>query len=910
MALLLLVFIKIVIFSLLALETNSQYSNDILSVTKQDPSLIMITFTSPTGSYDSIKLVCTIDGNVFPFRLSSSATSGFCFKNPSIAGYEIIITIYVTVSGVDYMSTEITKLIEPEPVTSIQLLNSTTNSLSFTWQAPILGLFYNYRVQCLESNSNIVVVDITLSKNVTQASCAGLTDNTEYIVRIETLINSPNENASTSAQSIFFTAQVTIYSTTVTSLSLTSLEPTTLESISLETTNLASVSLEQTTLENVNLELTTLASVSLESTSSKISNWTWLNLNELAEIDFTDVSNDELLLVINQLKINLTKLQNTVSDKTEIISFLKKSSKVIENIALRRTRTEKKEIVKSFASFIDQFLNEPISVFQQSENGSNKLSNGLEKISNKVEFSQDIQDYTEVFTNFFLKSTIPKNDTLLDFWDYGFVKISEKTVTGVDSDTIDSFLALSDFKYASYFNKKKIEELILQNKFPRITFLGYETSKLFSSSTANNTLDETDCSSTRQIGTNVISINPISYLENSDELVSIIYNEQNSEKYCDRRKVNFTYECVYWNYEKNDWSSYGCKHTLVEKNNKTLHKCTCNHTTNFALLMVADNLGFCDWCDSVLFYVSIIGVSLSIIGLLITFGNDLVLKIKSIALRHRMNQENPFMKQYVGMSKDFLNIFSTWCLTLLIMNCVYLGFTFFKFEQVDTNLTTRASCITIGVLLHFFLLSSFCLSFCLNFIQFLIIYKSFKVFRYLFLISTTISFGIPLLIVVIVISIDREAYISPNKYCWLHSLYAVFGALVPIGLIILLHLALLITIIITLVKIGNKKEKYVHDNIKLKREVGLISSCYVNSGLCWLFGFLVSIQGTSNEITYARFVFGLIFCVLNSTQGVQIFITYFFITKSRRKLLKKEISDVSKLFMISKSNRITPVEID
>ena len=74
----------------------------------------------------------------------------------------------------------------------------------------------------------------------------------------------------------------------------------------------------------------------------------------------------------------------------------------------------------------------------------------------------------------------------------------------------------------------------------------------------------------------------------------------------------------------------------------------------------------------------------------------------------------------------------------------------------------------------------------------------------------------------------------------------------------------------------------------LKREMSFMLTCFINTGLTWLFGFLVALP--TNEISiYIRFIFGLIFCVLNSTQGLHIFIIYFLISKRRQELLKEKI---------------------
>jgi hypothetical protein len=46
---------------------------------------------------------------------------------------------------------------------------------------------------------------------------------------------------------------------------------------------------------------------------------------------------------------------------------------------------------------------------------------------------------------------------------------------------------------------------------------------------------------------------------------------------------------------------------------------------------------------------------------------------------------------------------------------------------------------------------------------------------------------------------------------------------------------------------------------------------------------------TGGSSVYIRFAFALIFCVLNSTQGLHIFIVYILISKRRQELLREKI---------------------
>ena len=104
------------------------------------------------------------------------------------------------------------------------------------------------------------------------------------------------------------------------------------------------------------------------------------------------------------------------------------------------------------------------------------------------------------------------------------------------------------------------------------------------------------------------------------------------------------------------------------------------------------------------------------------------------------------MEQYAKMSKQYLKIITVWCTSLLVMNCVYIAFALFKFDDVinvnDLSEYKKSSCIAIGVLLHYFLLASFCFTFTITLIQYFIVYKSFKIFNYIFLKSLLFSFGI------------------------------------------------------------------------------------------------------------------------------------------------------------------------
>lgn len=64
--------------------------------------------------------------------------------------------------------------------------------------------------------------------------------------------------------------------------------------------------------------------------------------------------------------------------------------------------------------------------------------------------------------------------------------------------------------------------------------------------------------------------------------------------------------------------------------------------------------------------------------------------------------------------------------------------------------------------------------------------------------------------------------------------------------------------------------------------------------ITWIFGFLVTIPGNENWI-YLKFSYAVIFCVLNASLGLQIFVVYILITKSRRQMLNSKLGSIKRI---------------
>ena len=122
-----------------------------------------------------------------------------------------------------------------------------------------------------------------------------------------------------------------------------------------------------------------------------------------------------------------------------------------------------------------------------------------------------------------------------------------------------------------------------------MSFVIYNGSKFFTTDTTDNS-DTLNCSSKKKISNNVVSMSSVPGLGKAYNLVLTKFEEQPFATNCshkDNMKRTLKYTCVFWKEENREWDDYGCSYTQnVTADGVLSHYCYCNHTTNFALLMV------------------------------------------------------------------------------------------------------------------------------------------------------------------------------------------------------------------------------------------------------------------------------------------------------------------------------------
>ncbi|GCB68517.1 hypothetical protein scyTo_0012293, partial [Scyliorhinus torazame] len=237
-------------------------------------------------------------------------------------------------------------------------------------------------------------------------------------------------------------------------------------------------------------------------------------------------------------------------------------------------------------------------------------------------------------------------------------------------------VALGEGSPLASFADIKLPPSILNNLSPeerdnasRIQFTFYEKPTLFQDPDLGND----NLLNSYIIASSVANLN-ISDLE--DPVQITFRNIQASQD-------NDIVKCVFWDFTRNSgsggWNSNGCN-KVQNKSNETI--CECNHLTHFGVLLsISRNETIDENQSRILSYITYVGCGISSICLAMTLVTYLLFE----KLRH----DYP--------SKILINL----CTALLLLNMMFLINTWISTYGIE------GLCITVAVLLHYFLLVSF-----------------------------------------------------------------------------------------------------------------------------------------------------------------------------------------------------------
>ncbi|XP_060767181.1 adhesion G-protein coupled receptor G7 [Neoarius graeffei] len=345
----------------------------------------------------------------------------------------------------------------------------------------------------------------------------------------------------------------------------------------------------------------------------------------------------------------------------------------------------------------------------------------------------------------------------------------------------------------------------------------------------------------------------------------------------------YDFTCVFWDYDKNDWNTKGCKKVC-----SFAHKmCRCNGTMNLANFAMLMSFSLNPENIQALNVISLLGCALSVVGLTIT----VIFQILTRKLRRS--------------STTLLMVSICVCMTI-----VYLLFIFDiknttpssssfhpeenivplsefhqdpNFPTTDFSFTYYGPCTAFTILLHYFLLAAFTWSTLYATHIFLLIKNTLLGLpQYFSVLSISVGWGLPAAVVGISLGIAYRIN-NPLNYrqqmlCWLAALDQnnrfdgrkpmLWGFLLPVAVMLLFNIAILFYFSYTTCR--TNPDLNSSEAVPLRSKMFCCVSMAVVLGLSWVFGSFMLLEKEETMKT----IFSFAFCLRNTTQGLQIFVLF------------------------------------
>ncbi|XP_022098829.1 adhesion G-protein coupled receptor G6-like isoform X2 [Acanthaster planci] len=369
-----------------------------------------------------------------------------------------------------------------------------------------------------------------------------------------------------------------------------------------------------------------------------------------------------------------------------------------------------------------------------------------------------------------------------------------------------------------------------------LSFFLYQSSSLFQSPTLHDAARPEE-GFRREVGSRVIAATVEGVkIENLAMPVSSVFSLVNVTG---ENETVHGAQCVFWDFSLNDgagdWSTEGCRNESVSDG---VVRCLCDHLTSFAVIV--DIYGQQE--NVFLSVISKLGCAVSVVALIIT----LVTYLYSKKLRSKQPQQ----------------IQISLCFALLALYLVFLV----GIEAISP----RAGCIVVAVLIHYSTLASIAWMAVEATNMYLLFVRVLNARVSRFVLKASIAaWGLPLVIVIIILAADYSQYDSPN-YCFLKPGNAIyFGQLLPIGLVLLFNFVVF-TLVMRKLTCARKTISSSSDRSGRQETIRRLQNALAISvllGLTWVFGLLSVFQA-------ANFAFQVLFTVCNSLQGLMIFILF------------------------------------
>uniref|UniRef100_A0A8C4Q8U7 Uncharacterized protein n=1 Tax=Eptatretus burgeri TaxID=7764 RepID=A0A8C4Q8U7_EPTBU len=322
-------------------------------------------------------------------------------------------------------------------------------------------------------------------------------------------------------------------------------------------------------------------------------------------------------------------------------------------------------------------------------------------------------------------------------------------------------------------------------------------------------------------------------LGNSDR-IRIVLKHEVANKNANRR-------CVFWSLTEKDWREDGCR--VENESNSEMTVCSCDHLTHFAVLL--DFMGKSDNYTkeqkSILTIITHIGCGISAIFLALTLLTYLFL--------NKLRKDHP--------SKILLNL----CLALFMLNLVFL------LNSWIAMMETPAMCTAIAAVLHYFFLASITWMGLEAAHLYIVIIRVFNTYVHHYILKfSIIGWGIPAVIVGIVLAVDVNQYnFVADDFCFLKTGKAFYVSI--LAYFCAMYLFNLCMFCIVLHQICRQKRLHQDLSGGIMRDLKSIFSLTFLLGITWGLVFFSINTGNNYPV-----VVDALFAIFNSFQGLFIFI--------------------------------------
>ncbi|XP_015683156.1 adhesion G-protein coupled receptor D2, partial [Protobothrops mucrosquamatus] len=303
--------------------------------------------------------------------------------------------------------------------------------------------------------------------------------------------------------------------------------------------------------------------------------------------------------------------------------------------------------------------------------------------------------------------------------------------------------------------------------------------------------------------------------------------------------------CAFWNFSRSPegvggWSTRGCS---VSSSQEDLTTCACNHTTNFAVLLQVYEVQRSLEEESTLKTLTFVGCGVSFCALIVTFVLFLAVGVPK--------------SERTTVHKNL--IFALAAAEALLM--------FSELAKINQGV-----CFAVTAFLHLFFMAAFAWML----VEGLLLWSKVVAVnmsedrRMRFYYVT--GWGLPVLIVGVTLATSFNKYVADN-HCWLNVQTEVIWAFVgPVLFVLTVNTFVLFRVVMVTVSSARRRSRMLTPNSSLEKQIGVqiwattkpILVLLPVLGLTWVCGILVHLS-----ITWAY-----IFIMLNSLQGLYIFLVY------------------------------------